>query len=168
MARGSWLKKAAGFLGVGKATERRSAGSPNDTARPAARLVLDTNVFVAAAYKPDSSSRRLLDAVVAGRAILLISPPVFAEYRHVLPNAVRSANAEEQVRDWIAHAEPVKTGRGRRVVKADPSDDKFVTLALAGRADAIVSGDDHLLALAGKLAVPVLRPGEAMRLVERG
>lgn len=131
------------------------------------RLVLDTNVFVAAAYKPESSSRRLLDAVTAGRATLLVSRPVFGEYREVLPAAVRSAKAEQQVRAWIAQAEPIDAGRGQRVVQADPSDDKFVSLALAGRADAIVSSDGHLLGMAGKIDVPVLRPGEAMRLVER-
>ena len=123
------------------------------------RLVLDTNVFVAAAYKPESSSRRLLDAVEEGRATLLVSPPVFGEYRKVLPQAVRSPDAEKRIREWIARAEAVEAGRGERVVREDASDDKFVALATAGRADAIVSSDGHLLDLAGRLDVPVLRPG---------
>jgi predicted nucleic acid-binding protein len=129
------------------------------------RLVLDTNVFVAAAYQPDSSSRRLLDAVAEGRATLLVSPPVFGEYRKVLPRAIRSPDAERRVRDWIAKAEPVEAGRGARVVPGDADDDKFVSLALAGKADAIVSSDAHLLALAGRLDVPVLRPSAAAELV---
>lgn len=130
--------------------------------------MLDTNVFVAAAYKPESSSRRLLDAVGAGRATLLVSPAVFGEYRKVLPKAVKSTDAERQIREWLAGAEAVDAGRGRRVVRDDASDDKFVALAVAGRADAIVSSDGHLLDLAGKIDVPVLRPGEAVRLVAGG
>jgi predicted nucleic acid-binding protein len=83
----------------------------------------------------------------------------------VLPQAVRSADAERQIRDWIARAEPVEAGRGPRVVPDDPQDDKFVSLARAGKADAIVSSDGHLLALAGRIEVPVLRPQAAVRLV---
>ncbi len=170
MARGSWLSRAAAFLGVGEPAAGSPAtevGTPNDTGRGSVRLVLDTNVFVAAAYKPESSSRRLLDAVAAGRVTLLVSPPVFGEYRKVLPKSVRSADAERRIREWLALAEAVDAGRGERVVAADASDDKFVELALEGRADAIVSSDGHLLGLAGKLAMPVLRPGEAVRLVEQ-
>ena len=121
MARESWLSRAASLIrgrtrpdgdGAGHASpEAGRGGSPNDTPRPAVRLVLDTNVFVAAAYKPESSSRQLLDAVAEGRATLLVSPSVFGEYRAVLPQAVRSADAERQIRDWIARAEPVEAGR---------------------------------------------------------
>ena len=33
------------------------------------------------------------------------------------------------------------------IVKDDPSDDKFIHCAMAGRADIIISGDRHLTAL---------------------
>ncbi|MBA3315305.1 MAG: putative toxin-antitoxin system toxin component, PIN family [Planctomycetota bacterium] len=124
--------------------------------------MIDTNIFVAAVRAPGSSSRQLLDAVSAGRATLLVSPPVFNEYRHILPKAVQSDEREQIIREWISRAEPVDAERGPRVVPDDPDDDKFVALAIAGNADAIVSNDEHLLGLGKRIDVPVLRPGEAM------
>jgi predicted nucleic acid-binding protein len=44
-----------------------------------------------------------------------------------------------------------------RVVRADPSDDKLLECAVAGRADYIVSGDEHLLELREHGGVRVLR-----------
>jgi len=124
--------------------------------------VIDTNIFIAAVRSPSSASRQLLDAIAKGRATLLVSPPVFREYRHVLPKAVQSHEREQIIRDWISRAEPIDATRGPRVVAEDPDDDKFVALALQGKADAIVSNDEHLLGLKEKIDVPVLRPGEAI------
>ena len=44
----------------------------------------------------------------------------------------------------------------------DPSDNKFLELAVSGRATHIITGDGDLLALKGK---PVLTPGEFLRQV---
>jgi putative PIN family toxin of toxin-antitoxin system len=124
--------------------------------------VIDTNIVIAAVRSPGSSSRRLLDAIAAGTATLLVSPPVFREYRHILPKAVQSHEREQIIRQWLSLAEPVEAEGGPRVVPDDPDDDKFVALALQGQADAIVSNDEHLLGLNEKIDVPVLRPGEAV------
>ena len=99
---------------------------------------------------------------------LLVSPPVFTEYRRVLPRAVQSDDWERLIRSWIALAEPVDADRGERIVTDDPDDDKFLALALSGKADAIVSNDEHLLSLGEGEAVRVMRPGEAVRWLESG
>jgi putative PIN family toxin of toxin-antitoxin system len=129
--------------------------------------VIDSNVFVAAVRAPSSASRQLLDAVTEGRVVLLVSPPVFAEYRRILPKAVQSPERERLIRSWIARGEAIAADRGQRVIPDDPDDDKFVALALAGAADAIVSNDDHLLSLNGRLGAKVLRPSEAVHLLSR-
>lgn len=41
-----------------------------------------------------------------------------------------------------------------------PSDDKFLECALAARAEAIISGDRHLLALGEFRGIPILTPAE--------
>ena len=164
MAQVSWWTRATAFLK--KPAETNSPQSPNDNGPATVRLVIDTNIFVAEVRAADSSSRQLLDAVAAGRATLLVSPPVFREYQRVLPKAVRSDEREKLIRTWIGRAEPIAAGRGPRVIADDPDDDKFVALALAGKADAIVSNDEHLLGSAGRFDMPVLRPGEALRLLE--
>lgn len=162
MAQASWWTRATSFLR--KQRDDVSEAS-NNNGRSTVRLVIDTNVFIAAVRAPDSSSRKLLDAVAAGEARLLVSPPVFREYQQVLPKAVQSQDRERLIRGWLSGAEAVAADRGERVVVDDPDDDKFVELAVAGKADAIVSNDEHLLGLGGKVSVPVKRPGEALSLV---
>jgi putative PIN family toxin of toxin-antitoxin system len=42
-------------------------------------------------------------------------------------------------------------------IEADPSDDRVLECALAGRAEVIVSGDGHLLSLGEFEKIPILR-----------
>jgi predicted nucleic acid-binding protein len=44
------------------------------------------------------------------------------------------------------------------MIRDDPSDDKFLEAAVAGRASCIVSGDKHLLKLFEVQGIPILRP----------
>ena len=46
----------------------------------------------------------------------------------------------------------------------DPEDRPFLALASAAGADALVSGDEHLLSLAGSFAFDVVRPTDLRRL----
>jgi predicted nucleic acid-binding protein len=45
-------------------------------------------------------------------------------------------------------------------VCADPDDDKFIECAIAGKAEAIISGDKHLLKAFGYLGLEVMTPRE--------
>ena len=58
----------------------------------------------------------------------------------------------------MAAAEPV-TITGRVAVCRDPTDDKFLELAVNGRADVIVSGDADLLVLDRFRGIPIVTPG---------
>jgi len=42
----------------------------------------------------------------------------------------------------------------------DPKDDKFLSLAVSGKADCIVAGDRHLLEMVTFNGIPVYRPAE--------
>ena len=44
----------------------------------------------------------------------------------------------------------------------DPNDRPFLELAIAGNADALVTGDNDLLALAPDFPVPIITPRELM------
>jgi putative PIN family toxin of toxin-antitoxin system len=48
----------------------------------------------------------------------------------------------------------------RTAVCRDPKDDIFLSVALAGRADALVTGDSDLLSLGPFRGIPILTPAE--------
>jgi len=114
------------------------------------RFVFDTNVLVSAALLPSSKSRRALElALKQGK--LLLSLPVLAEICEVLGREkFRRYIDEEDIRTFVAvltrEAEWVDVDV-RIAACRDPKDDKFLELAVSGRATCIVTGDSDLLAL---------------------
>lgn len=114
------------------------------------RFVFDTNVLVSAALLPSSKPRRALDlALKEGK--LLLSFPVLAELCEVLNREkFRRYIDEEDIRTFASvltrEAEWVDVDV-RITTCLDPKDDKFLELAVSGRARWIVTGDSDLLAL---------------------
>jgi putative PIN family toxin of toxin-antitoxin system len=123
------------------------------------RVVLDTNLLVAAAYNPASASRRLVEACLRGELSAIISPAVRREYEHILARAVRGGRYAEPLRAFLERAAVVEPAAVPRVVPDDSDDDKLVALALAAGA-VLVTNDAHLLAVAGHRGLRVVRPGE--------
>jgi putative PIN family toxin of toxin-antitoxin system len=121
------------------------------------RVVLDTNVLVAAAYNSGSASRRVVDACLRGELTAVLSPALRREYEFILARAVRGQPYVEQIRRLLDSAEVVDPARTPRVVPDDPEDDKLVAAALEAGA-ALVTNDAHLLAIAGHEGLRVARP----------
>ena len=125
------------------------------------RVVVDTNVFVSAALK-DTSLPALAVHVVGQRGTLLKS---LATERHLFEVAARphlaaliAPAALGWLRTLLAAAELV-TITERIAACRDPTDDKFLDLAVNGRADIIVSGDADLLILNPFRDIPIVTPG---------
>jgi putative PIN family toxin of toxin-antitoxin system len=82
---------------------------------------------------------------------LLLSPAVAAELREVLSRRkLRRYFNEDKVNRWLAiliHESAWVDNPDEVVECRDPKDDKFLALAVAGRATHIVSGDSDLLIL---------------------
>jgi putative PIN family toxin of toxin-antitoxin system len=133
------------------------------------RVVIDSSVVVAALAtpNPESASRVVLAAIAAGVVELVITDELEAEYRRAVeyPQVKRyAAKVDRQafVDAIVAAAERFEAGSAAGAVPADPGDDKVVAAALAGRADFLVTLDNHLLGVAG-LAGVVVRPGDFLR-----
>jgi uncharacterized protein len=123
------------------------------------RLVVDTNVFVAAGFEPKSASARLLDAIAHGPCRMIWHRTTRGETERVLRRIPRL--------DWQRFALLFRPEWEHRATLdlapfgsiEDPDDRKFAALA-AATASVLVSNDDHLLARRDALPVRVLKPGE--------
>jgi uncharacterized protein len=107
------------------------------------RLVVDTNIVVSAALKPDGLQRTVLLLAIAKPATLYVSEAVFAEYRDVLARPelkIRKGLRRQLLQLIQSRANPIKTSRALHVTK-DPDDDKFLECADAARADYLVTGN---------------------------
>jgi putative PIN family toxin of toxin-antitoxin system len=109
------------------------------------RLVIDTNVAISAALKPDGLQRTVLLLAITRPARLYVSDPVLAEYREVLarPELKIRKGLQQQFLDLVKrHAQVVKPTR-RLQVASDPDDDKFLECAEAAGADYLVTGNQR-------------------------
>ncbi len=83
---------------------------------------------------------------------MLISAGVLKEYLRVLAYP-KFRLTEKEIKSLIEvevlpFTEPIRTRTRLKVIRKDPSDDKFLELAVGGKANFIVSSDKHLLELA--------------------
>ena len=76
------------------------------------RVVIDTNVLVAAAYADKSASRQIVDAALHGRLTVLISTDVEREYQLILSRAVRRLDYLDRLRQLLRNARRVDVTAG--------------------------------------------------------
>jgi putative PIN family toxin of toxin-antitoxin system len=116
------------------------------------RAVLDPNVLVAAAIRPDGIPGACLRALAEGRYELVVSPLLLTKLRSVLRREkfrpfLTLEQAERLVealaRDAVVADDPAEP----LPVSRDPGDDYLVALARATGAHVLVSGDADLLDL---------------------
>ena len=136
-------------------------GEKTEVAR-SRRVVLDTNVALSALVFREGRLAWLREAWEAGRIVPLVSADTLAELVRVLAYP-KLGLTEEEAKNVLAHymerAEAVgKVGMPRIPQCRDPDDRIFLRLAYAARAQALVAGDQDLLAVAGKSRIPILAP----------
>jgi uncharacterized protein len=124
------------------------------------RVVVDTNVFVSAALKRSSwpgTVVRWLD----GAGALLRSGATEAQAMEVLRRPYFAAKLPPAYLDRVQRifsAAELVTITERVTACRDPTDDKFLELAVNGRADLIVTGDRDLLVLDPFRGLPIVTP----------
>jgi len=134
------------------------------------RVVLDTNVLVAAGRSRNGASFALLQALRANRFHLLASVPLFLEYEAVLKRPEHLAVGQRNIAmvdaflDGLAlRVEPVHLFYLWRPQLRDPADEMVLETALNGRAEALVTFNVDDFAAARRFALPVLTPAMFLR-----
>jgi len=129
------------------------------------RVILDTNVLLSRLLLPDSIparvARRFLD-----RAQPIVSEETLTELAETLsrpkfdpyvsrPDRQRFFELFARVAEWVPVTATIRRCRY-------PKDDKFLELAVEGKADWIITGDKDLLELSPFQSTSILAPAAAL------
>lgn len=135
------------------------------------RVVLDTDVLVAAFRSDQGASRQMLLGALDRRFVMPVSVPLMLEYESVLTRnehldaAGISAGDVEVVLDALAGViEPVRLAYLWRPRLKDAADEMVLETAVNGMADRLVTFNlKHLGVAAGEFGIRAMRPGDALR-----
>ncbi len=111
---------------------------------------------------------RVVDLALAGRIVMVTSPPLLDELAQVLRRRKLASVFKEPstiVRLVETASVVVEPARSVRVVTADPADDRVLEAAEAAGADFIVTGDRHLLDLERFAGTRIVSPRTFVRLI---
>jgi putative PIN family toxin of toxin-antitoxin system len=114
---------------------------------------------------PGGIPERILKHGIDGHFEVVTSPSLLSE----LENVVRRPHIRERI-GWSSErlatlltllagsASPVSAETRVEVIMADPADNRVLEAALAGEAEYIVSGDNHLLSLGTYAGIEIISP----------
>jgi len=123
------------------------------------RIVVDTNVIVSALVF-GGPPRQALDLVAEGACELYFSAPIQGEVERILESKFGWSREEIHARlgvlwGWGTRIHPRVL---LAVIADDPDDDCILECAVAARAEAIISGDHHLVRLGSFQSIPIQTP----------
>ena len=135
------------------------------TALTALRVVIDTNVLVSALVFKSGALAALREAWQSGDCVPVVSRATTEELLTVLryPKfALGAVERESILIAYLPYCETLPDPRTRVKLPQcrDEDDQIFLLLAVAGKVDALITGDRDLLALRGAVACPMLTPAE--------
>lgn len=125
------------------------------------RFVFDTNVLVSAGVFPGTVPYQAIQLAIASHQIVgsldttseLYDVLMRKKFDRFLPRTSRTKFFE-----WYLSNVKLMEPEMEIIACRDPDDDKFLSLAVVGKADAIVTGDADLLALHPFRGVAILTP----------
>ena len=133
------------------------------------RYVIDTNVLVSAALFKQSVPARVFNEV-ARHSEILASVTTLAELTEVMTREKfdKYLSLADRLSFLAAFSKDAVTAKIEETIKIcrDPRDDKFLELAVSGKATAIITGDKDLLELHPFRNVAILTPTDFLGLHE--
>ncbi len=136
------------------------------------RVVVDTNILVRAVIMPHGTVGPVLLRLRQGDYTPLYAQSILEELVDVL-HRPRIQHKYQLTEEDIQAVVSLILLRGEAVSPEeritacrDPRDDKFLEVAVTGKADVIVSGDEDLLALHPYAGIPILQPAAFLQMLD--
>ena len=136
------------------------------------RIALDTNVLVSGLYNPVGAPGRIIDLILGGRVQVLYDDRILGEYLEVLARpqlAIDLALAQAVVGHFRLVGERVNALPLSGNTLPDQNDLAFAEIAIAGRADALVTGNAKHFSGIKKYSLKVVSPANFLEwFIEQG
>lgn len=133
------------------------------------RLVLDTNIIISSVISVEGVPAQILRACLKNKVVLLVSDSILHEYFEVLKHPKIQKYKKLGVTGlqglssfFLTQAERVEIFNPIKKSQ-DPDGDKFLSLAVEGKANFLITGDKtDLLSLKEIEGIPIVSPKQAI------
>lgn len=134
------------------------------------KLVIDTNILVAATRNRHGPSFALVQAIRLGAVRMCCSPALFLEYEDVLKrpsqltaSGLLASDVDAILNELAGLIEPVMTHYQWRPQLRDPADEMVLEAAVNAQTDAIVTYNLRDFGPAKQFGIPVLNPEQTFQ-----
>ena len=140
------------------------------------RIVLDTDVVVAALRSPTGASAEIVRRARRGQVLLAASVSLFMEYEAVCSRPEHAAAAQLRTEDvqifldaLASFVEPVQVHYLWRPQLRDPADELVLEAAVNAQAEALLSFNlRHFEGAAARFGLRTARPGDFLKIWKKG
>ena len=129
------------------------------------KVVIDTNLFVAAYFNKNSASAKILEMAARNELQFLWTEKIKREAKCILAN-IKAKKFLKNLPGIFKKKNQVVPRIKIKEIKEDPEDDKFLECAVGGKAEIIVSSDRHLLKVREFQGIPILTPTNALNFLK--
>ena len=126
-------------------------------------VVIDTNLIIAGRWKRNSSSNRIIDRVIEGKLKAVYTTETKNENLYVLEKVKAPKDYIDKILKFYRVSKKVYPKR-KITACPDKADNRFLEVAVAGKADYIITSDRDLLDMREFEGVKILKPGAFERL----
>ena len=130
-------------------------------------IVLDTNVIISGILRPFSKASLILTLIADGTVQVAYDLRLLSEYRDVL-NRPKLNFAKENVEAFLTQVEQegfLVSVKPLKIHLPDPDDEPFLEVAVAGKVEAIVTGNKRHFRKKEYRGVRILSPAEFLEAV---
>jgi putative PIN family toxin of toxin-antitoxin system len=116
----------------------------------------------------------IIKAAEDGAVCIITSKEIINEISQTIayPRLKRSCEdkgiSQQQITEAVLRLSVLVEVKTRIHIVQDAADDKFVECALEGRADLIVSGDDHLLKIGSYRGIRIVSVSQVLEIIKKG
>ena len=128
------------------------------------KIVVDTNILVAAYFKPHSFSAKILQLAEKGVAQIYWSLPLYREAKKIL-DFLPQKDRERILTQVFKPRFKISSLPKVEIVSEDPEDNKVLACASGGQVDMIISNDKHLLQIEEFEGIKIVSSKEACKLI---